>query len=102
MIAPTTASGAAMRKAEKRYGIELGTWSFQRICQRPAAYDSISSTARGSADSSPRKVLIVTGKNVRYAASTATEIQSFTPLEPRPTTTIGAMARSGIVCEATT
>ena len=69
--------------------------------QRPAAYERISSTARGSADSSPRNVLIETGKKVRYAASTATETQSRTPFEPRPTTTIGAIASSGTVCEAT-
>ena len=46
-------------------------------------------------------MLIVTGKKVRYAASTATEIQSLTPFVPSPITTIGAIARSGIVCEAT-
>src|SRR4029079_19564713 len=55
------------------------------------------SCARGSADCSPRSVLIVTGKNVRYAAITATDCQpAFSQ-----TTTIGATARIGIVCEAT-
>ena len=62
----------------------------------------MSSTARGSADCRPRSVLIVTGKNVRYAASTQTDTQSVIPFEPRPTTTIGAIASSGIVCDATT
>ena len=46
-------------------------------------------------------MLIATGKKVRYAASTATETQPATPFEPSPTTTIGAIARIGIVCEAT-
>ena len=65
MIAPTIASGAAIRKAEKRYGSDAGTRSFQRIRQRPAAYERISSTACGSADWRPRSALIVTGKKVR-------------------------------------
>ena len=42
-------------------------------------------------------MLIVTGKNVRYAAITATDCQpAFSQ-----TTTIGATARIGIVCDAT-
>ena len=65
MIAPTTAAGAAIFSAVKRYGNEAGIRSFQRIFQRFAAYERISSTARGSADRSPRSVLIVTGKKVR-------------------------------------
>ena len=43
-------------------------------------------------------MLIVTGKNVRYAAITATDCQ---PGLRATTTTIGATARIGIVCEAT-
>ena len=72
------------------------------MLQRVAAYASISSNARGSADFSPRSELIATGKNVRYAASTDTAFQPSTPFEPRPMTTIGAIARIGTVCEATT
>ena len=60
----------------------------------------MSSSARGSADCRPRSVLIATGKNVRYAAITATAPQpcsepgsfGFTQI-----TTIGAIARIGIV-----
>ena len=46
-------------------------------------------------------MLIATGKNVRYAARIATDFQPATPFEPSPTTTIGAIARIGTVCEAT-
>src|SRR6516164_11794420 len=102
MIAPTIASGAAMRNAENRYGSDVGACSFQRMLQRLAAYERISSTARGSADCRPRSALIVTGKKVRYAASTDTASQSWMPFDPRPTTTIGAIASNGIVCDATT
>ena len=102
MIAPTIASGAAIRSPEKRNGSEAGTRSFHSVRHRPAPYDRIRSTARGSADWRPRSMLIVTGKKVRYAASTATDTQSRTPFEPRPTTTIGAIASSGTVCDATT
>ena len=65
MIAPTTLAVAPILSAVKRYGSEAGTRSFQRIRQRPAAYERISSSARGSAECSPRRVLIVTGKKVR-------------------------------------
>src|SRR5215207_1755348 len=92
-IAPTTLAVAETLNAEKRYGSDAGTLSFQRIDQRDAAYERISSSARGSAESSPRSVLIVTGKNVRYAAMTATENHDGSPREPVQTTTIGAIAR---------
>jgi hypothetical protein len=88
----------------KRYGSDAGARSFQRIDHRLAAYDRISSTARGSAEVRPRSVLIATGKKVRYAAITATAPQpasgsgSFGLIQ---ITTIGATARIGIVCEAT-
>ncbi len=65
MIAPTTLAVAASRSAEKTYGSEEGTRSFQSTSQRLAAYVRISSSARGSADWRPRSVLIATGKNVR-------------------------------------
>ena len=47
-------------------------------------------------------MLIVTGKKVRYAAMIATDFQPWTPFEPSPITTIGAIARIGTVCEPTT
>ena len=52
-------------------------------------------------------MLTVTGKKVRYAAITATRTQSgggLPPTEtlPSPRTMIGARARIGIVCDATT
>ena len=64
-IAPTTLAVAEIFRAEKRYGSDAGTRSFQRIAERLAAYERISSSARGSADWSPRSALIVTGKKVR-------------------------------------
>ena len=44
---------------------------------------------------------MVTGKKVRYAEMIETENQSGNPRPPNQTTTIGATARIGIVCEAT-
>ena len=58
------------------YGSAEGTRSFHRIVHARAAYECMSSSAQGSADRSPRRVLTVTGKKVRYAAITATRAQS--------------------------
>ena len=44
---------------------------------------------------------MATGKNVRYAVRMATDFQPAMPFDPSPTTTIGAIARIGTVCEAT-
>src|SRR5436189_5991034 len=84
MIAPTTLAGAAIFRAVNRNGSEAGTRSFHRTDHFDAAYELISSWARGSADRRPRSVLIVTGKNVRYAGMTATENRP----APTHTTTI--------------
>jgi hypothetical protein len=65
MIAPTTHAVAAILKAAKRYGSEAGTRSFQSTVHRLAAYEFMSSCARGSADWRPRRALIATGKKVR-------------------------------------
>src|SRR5205823_1696537 len=105
MIAPTTLAVADTLSAAKMYGSAAGTRSFQRMRQFPAAYDLISSSARRSAECSPRIVLIVTGKNVRYAAITATAPQSWKRVGSfgfSQTTTIGATTRIGTVCDATT
>src|SRR5580765_7120250 len=75
MIAPTTLAVAASFSAAKTYGSDAGTRSFHSTAQRPAAYVRINSSARASADWSPRSVLISTGKNVRYDAITATAPQ---------------------------
>src|SRR3954451_22090099 len=104
MIAPTTLAAALIFSALKTYGKEAGTRRRQSTCHFEAADERRSSCARGSADCSPRSVLMATGKKVRYAAITATA--------PQPakvpgrcgvtqTTTIGAIARIGIVCDAT-
>src|SRR3954466_16428781 len=105
MIAPTTLAVADTLSAAKMYGNAAGTRSFQRMRHSPAAYERISSRARRSAECSPRIVLIVTGKNVRYAAMTATEPQSWNGSGSfgfNQTTTIGATTRIGTVCDATT
>src|SRR5687768_12143731 len=104
MIAPTTLAVAEILSAAKMNGSAAGTRSFQSTFHPLAAYERMSSTARGSADRSPRSVLIATGKNVRYAAITATAPQSSTgegSFGFTQTTTIGAIARIGTVCEAT-
>ena len=64
----------------------------------PAAYERISSSARGSGARRPRIIAIVTGKNVRYVAMTTTEIT----FGPKAKTIIGARATIGIVWLATT
>src|SRR5919206_3547886 len=102
MIAPTTLAVAEIFSAAKMYGSAAGTRSFQRMRQLPAAYERISSSERRSTECRPRIVLIVTGKNVRYAAITATENHAATLRLPSQTTTIGAIARIGTVCDATT
>src|SRR5581483_12075328 len=96
MIAPTTLAVAAIRNAENTKGSDAGTRSFQSTVHELAAYVRIRSSARASADCRPRSVLIATGKNVRYAAITATDPQPCS--EPgsfgfTQTTTIGAIAR---------
>jgi hypothetical protein len=101
MIAPTTQAVAEILKAVNRYGREAGSRSFQRIWSVLEAYERVSSSARGSTDVRPRRVLIATGKNVRNAAMIETENQSGKPLPPNQMTTIGATARIGIVWEAT-
>src|SRR5438067_8819847 len=104
MIAPTTLAVAASFSAAKTYGSDAGTRSFQSTDQRLAAYVRISSSARASADCRPRSVLISTGKNVRYDAITATAPQPCSELGSfglTQTTTIGAIARIGIVWLAT-
>src|SRR6185437_13318275 len=97
MIAPITLAVAEIFSAVKMYGTEAGTRSCHSTRHRLAAYECISSTARGSTECSPRSVLITTGKNVRYAARIATAFQPWTPFDPSPTTTIGAIARIGTV-----
>src|SRR5690349_11393963 len=89
MMAPTTLAVALILSAVKRYGSDAGTRKCQSTCQRVAAYERSNSWACGSADCRPRSVLIVTGKNVRYAAITATDCQPALS----QTTTIGATAR---------
>src|SRR3954454_65585 len=94
---PTTLAVAQIFSAVNRYGIDAGTRRYQSTFHGLAPYVRMRSCARGSADWSPRSVLIVTGKNVRYAAITATDCQP----DFSQTTTIGAIARIGIVCDAT-
>ena len=65
MIAPTIDAVAAILSAVNRYGIDAGSRSFQYVAERPAAYERISSSARGSGARRPRIIAIVTGKNVR-------------------------------------
>src|SRR5215475_13831601 len=97
MIAPTTLVVAETLNAVKMYGAAVGNRSFHKVIQRDAAYECMSSSARGSAERRPRSVLMVIGKNARYAAIMATDHQ---PARSQ-TTTIGAMARIGTVWDAT-
>ena len=65
MMAPTMLAVAAILSAVNRYGVEAGRRTFQRMAQRDAAYERISSRARGSGERRPRISAMVTGKNVR-------------------------------------
>ena len=56
---------AAIFKAVNRYGNDAGRRTLRYVAQRPAAYERISSRARGSGARRPRIMAIVTGKNVR-------------------------------------
>ena len=47
-IAPTTAAGPAIRNPVNRYGRAAGRRSLRRIAPREAAYERMSSSARGS------------------------------------------------------
>src|SRR4051794_22246227 len=106
MIAPTMLAVAAIFSALNRYGSAVGKRSFQRIVHGVAAYERMSSSDRWSAACRPRSVAIATGKKVRYEAITATAIHGVTwKVElgfVNQMTTIGAIARIGTVCEATT
>ena len=62
MIAPTTLAGAAILSAAKMNGSAAWKRSLQSTVHRPAAYERMSSSLRGSTDVSPRMVLIVTGR----------------------------------------
>src|SRR4051794_21525104 len=98
MIAPMTDAAAATRSDANRYGTDVGSRSFHSTSRLFAAYERISSKARGSAARSPRSAAIVTGKKVRYAETIATDSQpAFVA-----TTMSGEIARIGTVCEATT
>src|SRR5690348_9807791 len=104
MMAPTMLAVAEIFSALNRYGSAVGKRSFHSTVHLPAAYERISSTARWSAAWSPRSVAIATGKNVRYDAITATanHAGACTCGDVNQMTTIGAIARIGTVCEATT
>ena len=65
---------------------------------RDAAYERISSIARGSNERRPRIIAIVTGKNVRYVAMITTEMT----FAPNANTIIGARATIGMVWLAMT
>ena len=98
MIAPTMLAVAAIFKAVNRYGRDAGKRTFQYVAQRVAAYERMSSSARGSGERRPRIIAIVTGKNVRYVAMMTT----LATLGPKAYTIIGASATIGIVWLATT
>ena len=65
MIAPTTLAVAEIFSAENTNGSEAGSRSFQSTALRSAAYERISSSERGRAESRPRSVFTATGKKVR-------------------------------------
>src|SRR3954454_11676648 len=102
MVAPTVLAVAEAVRAVEMEGGAVGKRSFQRIVHGLAAYERISSSARWSAAWRPRSVAIATGKKVRYDAITATETHGVTCTDVNQITTIGAIARIGTVCDATT
>src|SRR2546423_12146486 len=97
-MAPTTLTVAEIRSAVNRYGKAAGKRNRQKTWRGLAASARIRASASGSTARRPRSMLIVTGKNVRYAAITAFETHEV----PSHTTTMGAIARIGTVCDAIT
>src|SRR5262245_7107627 len=92
-IAPIVASVVTTLRAVNTNGIALGTRTFRKTDDSDAAYDRMSSSAAGSTLSSPRTVLIITGKNTRPAAIIAFENWESTPNQLLK---IGANAMIGI------
>ena len=78
MIAPTTHAVAATRKRREQERQRRPGRAASRARPTLRGVRAHQLDARGSADCSPRSVLIVTGKNVRYAAITATAPQPST------------------------
>src|SRR3990172_4495075 len=97
-IAPTMLAVAAILRAVNRYGSDAGSRNFTYACHGDAAYDRISSMARGSNERRPRIIAIVTGKKVRYVAMMTTLMT----LWPKANTIIGARAMIGMVWLAMT
>ena len=65
MIVPTMLAAAAILSPVNRYGTDAGKRTLRYTAQFEAAYDRISSRARGSGERSPRVMAMVTGKKVR-------------------------------------
>ena len=83
------------------YGSAAGTRNFHKTSFGVAAYNLMSSTAVGGGERSPRDVLIVTGKNVRYVAIIDATIYAGRSSCRPHITTMGARARIGTVWLAT-
>ena len=92
--APMTLSVVAIRSAVNQYGRAFGTRSLPSICESPAAYDDISSSAAGSTLVRPRTVLTITGK--KHISATIV-IRGRRLSGPNQLSVIGAKAMIGIV-----
>ena len=103
MIAPTMLAVADTLSAVKRYGSDGREAELPQHVQRFAAYERISSTARWSAACSPRSVAI-DDREERQVRGDHRNGDPRRHVHSRPSqiTTIGAIARIGTVCDATT
>ena len=98
MTAPTIAYVALMRNPEKNCPAAAGSLAYQKTCQRLARIVRIRSTTSGSTLRKPRASPTVTGKNVVSTTSTTLG----TMPKPNHSTSRGARAMVGIVCDTVT
>src|SRR5919198_1065301 len=96
--APIIESTAATLSPLKTNGRAVGIRTRRKICTCPAAYDSISSSARGFTEVRPRSVFTSTGKKQRTAAMTIFELFVIPP--ENHWFVIGAKAMIGIAFAA--
>ena len=104
MIAPTTLAVAAIFSAVKRNGSEAGTRSFQSIAQRAARVRAhqLDRARVGRLEPAQRVDRHREEGQVGGDDRDAHQSGDAGSFEPSQMTTIGAIARIGIVCEATT
>ena len=102
MMAPTSDAAIAILSEVKKYGIDAGNRSFQKVWPALACQVRIWSSCIWSGLRSPFTMPTTTGKNDRYMLIIAFGSSPDTPTAFRTTMIIGAIARMGMVWLAIT